>query len=77
MLAVSTKLPRRSLTYDRRTKLPLYARSGIAEAWLVDLVNHAVEVHTSPGAAGYEHAQRFAGDDVLPRLGVAAREILA
>jgi hypothetical protein len=27
-----------SLSYDRRTKLPLYARAGVAEAWLVDPV---------------------------------------
>ena len=66
-----------SLTYDRRTKLPLYARSGIAEAWLVDLVNHVVEVHTVPTAAGYERTERFAGAALLPRLGVPASEILA
>ena len=65
-----------SLMYDRNAKLSLYARSGIAEVWLVDLVNHVVEVHTAPGAAGYEHVQRFAGPAVLPRIGIPASEIL-
>ena len=65
-----------SLMYDRRTKLPLYARSGIAEAWLVDLGNQVVEVHTSPGAEGYGRVQRFQGTAELPRIGVAAAEIL-
>jgi len=66
-----------SLTYDQRTKLPLYARSGIAEAWLVDLVNQVVDVHTSPRESAYEQVERFAGTDVLPRIGVPASEILA
>ena len=34
-----------SLPYDRRTKLPLYARSGIAEAWLIDLDAGRLEIH--------------------------------
>src|ERR671918_1302076 len=34
-----------SVLYDRRTKLPLYARSGVAEAWLVDLQAGQVEGH--------------------------------
>ena len=66
-----------SLMYDHHTKLPLYARSGIAEVWLVDLLNHVVEVHTAPTADGYEHTERFAGAALLPRLGVAASDILA
>jgi len=65
-----------SLTYDRHTKFPLYARSGIAEAWLVDLVNHLVEVYTAPGAAGYEHVRRFQGAAALPHIEIAASEIL-
>jgi len=65
-----------SLTYDRHTKLPLFARSGIAEAWLVNLINGVVEVHTSPGAADYQHVERYKDADVLPRLGVPAGEII-
>jgi|ERR1041385_252797 Uma2 family endonuclease len=66
-----------SLMFDRGTKLPLYARSGIAEAWLVDLSNEVVEVHTLPGGEGYGHVQRFQGTDILPRIGVPARDVLA
>ena len=34
-----------SLARDRRVKMPLYARAGIREAWLVDLIGDRGEVH--------------------------------
>ncbi|MGI8827896.1 MAG: Uma2 family endonuclease [Chloroflexota bacterium] len=37
-----------SLTYDRGTKLPIYARAGIAECWIVDVPGQAIERHTNP-----------------------------
>jgi Uma2 family endonuclease len=37
-----------SLTYDRTRKASLYARAGIADYWIVNLVNNQVEVHRSP-----------------------------
>ena len=37
-----------TLTRDRRLKLPGYARNGIAEYWIVNLVDRVVEVYTSP-----------------------------
>ncbi|MEX2543119.1 MAG: Uma2 family endonuclease [Trueperaceae bacterium] len=42
-----------SLAYDRHVKMPLYARFGIAEAWLVDLTQSQVLVHSEPSAQGY------------------------
>jgi Uma2 family endonuclease len=42
-----------SLPYDRRTKLPLYARSEVAEAWLIDLDASRLEIHRDPSEAGY------------------------
>ncbi len=49
-----------SLAYDRDVKLPLYARSGIAEVWLVDLNGGTIERHTQPSEHGY-HLVRRAG----------------
>jgi Uma2 family endonuclease len=40
-----------SYRIDHGYKAGLYARAGIAEYWLVDVVNDAVEVHREPGAA--------------------------
>jgi len=42
-----------SLSYDRRTKLPLYARAGVAEAWLVDPVASRLEIHRGPSGGAY------------------------
>lgn len=38
---------------DRRVKVPLYARTGIPEVWLVDLNAERVEVHRAPTPDGY------------------------
>ncbi len=42
-----------SLMYDRQIKLPMYARAGIREVWLVDLEEEAIERHTEPAEKGY------------------------
>src|SRR5712691_4223989 len=42
---------------DRSVKLPLYARAGIAEAWLLDLVTYRIEVFRQPTHAGYREAE--------------------
>jgi len=42
-----------SLGYDRDVKLPLYARHGIPEAWLVDLEHRRLERYAGPQADGY------------------------
>ncbi len=40
-----------SLRFDRRTKLALYARSGIPEYWIVNLQDAVVEVFREPDVA--------------------------
>jgi|DewCreStandDraft_5_1066085.scaffolds.fasta_scaffold00026_122 Uma2 family endonuclease len=42
-----------SLTFDRDTKLPLYAPSGITEVWLIDLVHERIELWFDPTPQGY------------------------
>lgn len=37
-----------SLVADRKKKLPLYARAGIAEYWIVNVAGRQVEVHRDP-----------------------------
>lgn len=56
-----------SITYDRERKFPLYAEAGIPEAWLVDLTEDRVEVHSAPesGGAGYGMASRYARGERL------------
>jgi Uma2 family endonuclease len=41
-----------SLEYDREVKGPLYAENGIAEYWIVNLVDRCLEVHRDPRPDG-------------------------
>lgn len=66
-----------SLGYDRKTKGPLYARAGIAEYWIVNLVDGIVEVYREPVAADGGWAYRLIsrhgiGDTVAPLAGPGA-----
>jgi Uma2 family endonuclease len=53
-------------------KVPLYARTGIREAWLVDLTTGRVEVHRSPGAEGYAEVAHVERDGTLSPLAFPA-----
>lgn len=54
-----------SVEKDRNIKLPLYAAAGIPEAWLVNLPEETVEVHTGPSAQGYSNIHRFRKGDII------------
>jgi Uma2 family endonuclease len=47
-----------TLSYDRNVKLPLYARAGIPEVWIVDLAGEVIERHTNPAGDSYRHVER-------------------
>jgi Uma2 family endonuclease len=56
-----------SLRFDRRTKAALYARNGIPEYWIVNLVDAAIEVHRDPDPPSAVYRQAVAvhrGDTV-------------
>jgi Uma2 family endonuclease len=42
-----------TLNYDRTVKVPLYARSGIREVWIVDLNDDASHVYREPRDGSY------------------------
>lgn len=67
--------------YDREVKLPLYARAGIAEVWLVDLEHAGIEVYRQPGPQGYQFVQRVGPEarlapQTFPDLALAVAEII-
>ena len=71
-----------TLAYDRGVKLPLYARAGIREVWIVDLAGEVIERHTDPSAGGYrgfERARR--GEKIesaaLPELAFRVEAVIA
>ena len=48
-----------SLAFDHDRKLPLYARFGIPEVWLVNVPGRAVIVHRDPQPEQGGYATRF------------------
>ncbi len=70
-----------SLAADRDVKAPLYAVSGIAEYWIVDLENGAVDVFRDPTPQGYRTTHRARRGETLrplafPELTIAVGEIV-
>lgn len=49
-----------SLAYDRDVKLPLYARHGIPEVWLVDLQNRLMSSYRDPAGELYRDVRTTA-----------------
>jgi Uma2 family endonuclease len=45
-----------SARYDREIKLPLYARHGVPEVWIVDLHERCVRFFRQPAGGGYADA---------------------
>jgi len=70
-----------SLEYDRGTKVPLYARAGIAEVWLVDLDGARIEVYRTPSGEGYRDVRGVSRGEMLspsafPDVVIPAAEVL-
>jgi Uma2 family endonuclease len=70
-----------TLAYDRGVKLPLYARAGIREIWIVDLAGETIGRHTDPSGEGYRRAHRLRRgqtleSDTLPGLSPSVDEVL-
>ena len=71
-----------SLRYDRRVKLPLYARAGIGEVWIVDLRRRVVDVHRTPAGDGYATIETHGPEDIVtlalaPGIAVGLRRVFA
>lgn len=70
-----------SIGYDRAYKVPLYARAGIAEVWLVDVQAGTVTAYSQPTPEGYKVVLQAQGDEIIqsesiPTLSVKASEVL-
>jgi Uma2 family endonuclease len=70
-----------SLSYDRSTKLRLYAEAGVPEYWVVDVAAESVEVHRAPDAGGYRELARLTGASVsllaFPDVSLTLAEVFA
>lgn len=70
-----------SADYDRQVKVPLYARWGIPDAWLVDLAQDRIEVYRSPSPEGYREVRvvsrgEWVAPVVFPDLELRGEDIL-
>jgi Uma2 family endonuclease len=70
-----------SLRFDRNVKIPLYARQGVPEAWIVDLRGDAVLTYGEPSEHGYRVVEtKRRGESItiaaLPDLTIQVDEIL-
>lgn len=45
--------------FDRGVKAPLYARAGIRELWVIDVIDEIVEVYRKPQRGAYREMIRF------------------
>ena len=58
-----------TLAYDRDAKMPIYARHGIVEAWLIDLQGQTVSIYQDPGNNGYRRLLTLArNESIAPAL---------
>lgn len=64
-----------TLAFDLGTKIPLYARGGIAETWVVDLQERAVRVFRDPSASGYRASFTVSGGGSVAPLALPAVDV--
>lgn len=59
-----------TLGFDVRTKVPLYARCGIPEVWIVDVQARAMMVFRGPGSQGYGTDFKASMEDEVAAAGI-------
>jgi Uma2 family endonuclease len=59
-----------TLSYDRDVKMPLYAKFGIPEAWLIDVNGETLTRYTDPGLEGYKSVQVLGKSESVACLGI-------
>lgn len=64
-----------TLRYDRDMKVPLYARHGIPEVWIVDLQNGELRFYRSPADGRYLDEEATTEPDIMPIASLPGVEI--
>jgi Uma2 family endonuclease len=57
-----------SVRFEKRVRIPLYARAGVRETWLCDLVSQHVEIHRQPEGRRYRVIQTLSRGEPLVSL---------
>jgi len=66
-----------TLRYDLDIKVPLYARHGVPEAWVIDLKHHKLHVYKSPVEGSYRRVTSVSdgGPTVIPGVSGATIDL--
>jgi Uma2 family endonuclease len=69
-----------TLRYDRDTKVPIYARNGVPEVWVIDVNTQTVHVYRDGGLHGYQQQlqktqQDLLSPSLLPRVSFRVSEL--
>lgn len=59
-----------TLRYDSNVKVPLYARHGIPEVWIVDLNNNQLRTYRTPSEGHYRYTASTADPGIMSVPGV-------
>jgi Uma2 family endonuclease len=70
-----------SLEYDRLSKLPRYAESGIPEVWIVNIAHQQIEQYNDPANGAYRTKQTWTHGQVitsiqLPSISLTCDQVL-
>jgi Uma2 family endonuclease len=71
-----------TLAYDRDIKLPLYARAGIPEVWIIDVAKPILHVHRAPAGDRYAEVTETTAPGIValaaqPDIGIDLTGIFA
>jgi Uma2 family endonuclease len=66
-----------TIGYDRQVKVPLYARAGVPEVWVIDLANETVETYAQPREGAYSVNARAARGERIGGEMFAGQELTA
>lgn len=67
-LLLAVEVSGATLNFDRSTKAALYARAGIAEYWIVDVVQRRLIVHREPKDGSYQLVLSYSEEEQISPL---------
>jgi len=73
--SLSSRVADATLDFDRQRKQILYARAGIPEYWIVNLIDRCVEVYRGPGPASNRSSRKCLPGEIISPLAASGAEI--
>ena len=65
-MAIVIEVADSTVAKNRREELVNYAKGGISAYWIVNLVDHQIEVYTGPRRGGYKKPRIFKPGQSVP-----------